>query len=96
MYEVPESIVVDILNSGGSVVDGTTAKLNSNDKDQASPAIYEYSLWANPGDKLTFVPRDSRYVYLAIFLDKRVIKCLDGYLVVGRLKRSTFYFVFLF
>ncbi|XP_062143584.1 uncharacterized protein LOC133851267 [Alnus glutinosa] len=60
VYEVPESIAVDILNSGGNIVDGTTAKLSSNDNDQTSAAIYEYSVWANPGDKLTFVPRDSR------------------------------------
>ncbi|GLT64134.1 hypothetical protein SLA2020_366440 [Shorea laevis] len=60
VYEVPESIAVDILDSGGSVVDGDTAKLSSNDNDQTSAAIYEYNVWANPGDKLTFVPRDSR------------------------------------
>lgn len=59
---------MDILNSGGSVVDGTTAKLSSNDNDQTSAAIYEYSVWANPGDKLTFVPRDSRYINLVVFL----------------------------
>ncbi|XP_041018341.1 nodal modulator 1 [Juglans microcarpa x Juglans regia] len=60
VYEVPESITVDILNSEGSVVDGTTAKVSSNDNDQTSNAMYEYSVWANPGDKLTFVPRDPR------------------------------------
>jgi len=59
---------VDILNSGGSIVDGTTAKLSSNDNDQTSAAIYEYSVWANPGDELTFVPRDSRYINLVVFL----------------------------
>lgn len=58
-YEVPESIAVDIL-TGGYVVDGTTAKLSSNDNDQTRVSTYEFSVWANHGDKLTFVPRDSR------------------------------------
>lgn len=67
MYEVPENITLDILNGEGSVVDGTTAKVSSNDNDQISSATYEYSVWANPGDKLTFVPRDPRYIYLVVF-----------------------------
>ncbi|KAL4602871.1 hypothetical protein ACB092_10G084400 [Castanea dentata] len=58
--ELPESIVVDILNGGGEVIDGTTAKLSSIEKDQTGAAIYEYSIWVNPGDKLTILPRDSR------------------------------------
>ncbi|XP_058008575.1 uncharacterized protein LOC110645700 isoform X2 [Hevea brasiliensis] len=57
-FELPNNIIVDILNSGGSAIDGTIANLASSD--QTSIALYEYSLWANLGQKLTFVPRDSR------------------------------------
>ncbi|KDP28277.1 hypothetical protein JCGZ_14048 [Jatropha curcas] len=59
-FELPNVIVVDILNSDSSVFDGTTANLASNESDQTSTALYEYSVWANLGQKLTFVPRDSR------------------------------------
>ena len=58
---------MDILNGGGEVIDGTTAKLSSIEKDQTSAAIYEYSVWVNPGDKLTVLPRDSRCIHLAAF-----------------------------
>ncbi|XP_034210549.1 nodal modulator 1 isoform X2 [Prunus dulcis] len=57
--ELPENFIVDILSSGGSIIDGTTARLTSSENDQ-SAAVYEYSVWANLGEKLTFVPRDSR------------------------------------
>ncbi|GAV83060.1 CarboxypepD_reg domain-containing protein [Cephalotus follicularis] len=59
-YEFPENIMVDILNSEGVVTDGTTAQLASNEKYQTSTAVYVYSVWANPGEKLTFIPSDSR------------------------------------
>ncbi|GMY17071.1 nodal modulator 3 [Fagus crenata] len=59
-YELPKSIAVDILNGEGEVVDGATAKLSSIENDQTSAAIYEYSIWANPGVKLIFRPWDSR------------------------------------
>ncbi|PSS14739.1 Nodal modulator 1 like [Actinidia chinensis var. chinensis] len=59
--ELPENMLVDVLNNEGSLLDGTTARLVGNRNDQASGgAVYEYSLWANPGEKLTFTPQDSR------------------------------------
>ncbi|XP_050236465.1 uncharacterized protein LOC126686455 [Mercurialis annua] len=60
LHEPPNSLAVDILNSDGNVVDGTTADLASSAIDQTSTALYEYSVWVNLGEKLTFVPRDSR------------------------------------
>ena len=53
---------MDILNGEGSVVDGATATLASSGKDESSGALYEYSLWANLGEELVFVPRDQRYI----------------------------------
>lgn len=61
--ELPESISVDILNSEGTLLDGTAARLVPSENDKASAAVYEYSVWANPGEKLTFTPQDSRYIY---------------------------------
>ncbi|XP_068304702.1 uncharacterized protein [Pyrus communis] len=57
--EVPENFIVDILNAGGSIIDETTAWLSSSGNDQ-SAVVYEYSAWANRGERLTFVPRDPR------------------------------------
>lgn len=59
-FELPNNIIVDILNSAGSVVDGTTANLSSSGSDQTTTGLYEYSVWANLGEKLIFGPRDSR------------------------------------
>ncbi|CAK7348450.1 unnamed protein product [Dovyalis caffra] len=59
-YELPNHIIVDILNSEGNLFDGTTASLLSHGIDQTGSALYEYSVWANLGEKLTFVPRDPR------------------------------------
>ncbi|KAK3034632.1 hypothetical protein RJ639_033587, partial [Escallonia herrerae] len=53
--KLPENILVDILNN-----EGTVSKLISNGNDQSRAAVYGYSTWANPGEELTFVPRDSR------------------------------------
>ena len=61
---LPENIVVNIQNDGASVIDSAKAKLKSHEKDQTNAAIYEYSVWANLGERLTFVPQDSRYIYL--------------------------------
>lgn len=47
---------MDILNKEGSIVDTATSGLIS------SGAQYEYSVWANLGEKLVFVPRDPRYI----------------------------------
>ncbi|GFZ13642.1 carbohydrate-binding-like fold [Actinidia rufa] len=58
--ELPENILVDVLNNEGTLLDGTSARLVGNGNDQASGAVYEYSLWGNPGEKLTFTPQDSR------------------------------------
>ncbi|KAI3940108.1 hypothetical protein MKW92_014647 [Papaver armeniacum] len=58
--ELSKNIVVDILNSDGEVFDASLASLVSDGNAQTSTAVYEYSVWANLGDVLTFVPRDSR------------------------------------
>ncbi|KAM7501151.1 hypothetical protein LguiB_000055 [Lonicera macranthoides] len=58
--KLPENILVDILNNEGTVVDGATAGLIASGNDQSSAAVYEYSIWANPGEQLTCVPRDLR------------------------------------
>lgn len=65
--ELPENFIVDILSSGGSIIDGTTARLTSSENDQ-SAAVYEYSVWANLEEKLTFVPRDSRCIVFSYCL----------------------------
>ncbi|XP_027924979.1 nodal modulator 1 [Vigna unguiculata] len=57
---LPEKIVVDIKHDGAGVIDQATATLKSHAKDQTDTAIFEYSVWANLGEKLTFVPWDSR------------------------------------
>ncbi|CAN6700135.1 unnamed protein product [Malus baccata var. baccata] len=57
--EVPENFIVDILNARGSIIDETTARLTSSGNDQ-SAIVYEYSAWANRGERLTFVPKDPR------------------------------------
>ncbi|KAB5569531.1 hypothetical protein DKX38_003324 [Salix brachista] len=59
-YELPNNIIVDILNSEGNLFDGTAASLVSHEDDQTGSALFEYSVWANLGEKLTFVPRDPR------------------------------------
>lgn len=60
---------MDILNNEGTVVDGATAGLIAAGNDQSSAAVYEYSVWANPGEQLTCVPRDLRYVYFVVACD---------------------------
>ncbi|KAG6575758.1 Nodal modulator 1, partial [Cucurbita argyrosperma subsp. sororia] len=59
-YELPESILLNIVGSGGSVIDNTEAKLTSDVKDQLNSALYEYSVWASFGEEITFVPVDTR------------------------------------
>lgn len=66
VYELPESILLNIVGAGGSVIDNTEAKLTSNAKDQLSSALYEYSVWASSGEELTFVPVDTRSAYLEL------------------------------
>ncbi|KAG4913760.1 hypothetical protein AAZX31_19G204100 [Glycine max] len=57
---LPDSIVVDIKHDRTGVIDYATAILKSHVKDETGAAIFEYSVWANLGEKLTFVPQDSR------------------------------------
>lgn len=60
VYELPNTISVDIQSSGGDVINTITAKLTSKMNDPRITAVYEYSTWANLGEKLIFVPLDSR------------------------------------
>ena len=53
---------MEVLNSDGTVSGGTHAGLVSSENDQTSGSVYEYSVWANLGEKLTFVPSDARYI----------------------------------
>lgn len=52
---------MDILDNNENVIDGTTATPVPSEDGQANDVVYEYSIWADPGRKFTFVPRDSRY-----------------------------------
>ncbi|EXB28568.1 hypothetical protein L484_009727 [Morus notabilis] len=58
--ELPENLIVDILNSEGNPVYSTESRLTSSGNGQTSGALYEYSTWASLGEKLVFVPRDPR------------------------------------
>lgn len=60
VYESPESINVDLLNNEDTVVDSSTANLVSGGNDQTTALVYEYSVWADLGQELTFIPVDSR------------------------------------
>ncbi|CAL5423309.1 unnamed protein product [Camellia sinensis] len=60
VYELPENILVDLVNNEGPLMDGTVARLVGSGNDQSGFVVYEYSVWANPGEKLTFAPQDSR------------------------------------
>ncbi|KAG9457834.1 hypothetical protein H6P81_002342 [Aristolochia fimbriata] len=55
-----ENVIVDILNEKHEVLGTSHARLRSESKDQTGIAIYEYLMWANLGDSLTFVPQHSR------------------------------------
>ncbi|KAL6517503.1 hypothetical protein OROMI_033204 [Orobanche minor] len=57
---LPENIPLDILDNQETLVDDTIARLVSAEVDQSGLAVYEYSAWANSGEKLIFVPRDPR------------------------------------
>ncbi|KAL5561032.1 hypothetical protein UlMin_030779 [Ulmus minor] len=58
--ELPENIIVDILNKEGSSIDKTTATLTSSGIEQTTGALYEYSTWASLGEERIFVPQDPR------------------------------------
>lgn len=68
---LPENIPLDILDSEGSVVDSLMARRVPYGVDQSSASVYEFSMWASPGGKFTFVPRDARcvnYILILFFL----------------------------
>lgn len=54
--ELAENIIVDMQDMEGSVINSISAKLASD-----GHGVYEYYTWANLGEKIIFVPRDSRY-----------------------------------
>lgn len=60
--QLPDNILVDIVGSNGNVIDSTTAKRTPNVDGQKTSATFEYTVWANVGDKITFIPRDSRFI----------------------------------
>ncbi|CAN8280635.1 unnamed protein product [Cochlearia groenlandica] len=53
--EVPENFIVDMQDVEGSVINSISAKLATD-----GHGVYEYYTWANLGEKIIFVPRDSR------------------------------------
>lgn len=58
--ELPHGISVDILNNEGTILDSTSAKLVASADDQPGVAVYKYTVWVNPGEKLIFAPKDTR------------------------------------
>lgn len=58
-YTLPNSIIVDMLDGEEAVVGSGRAEFLSDGNGQTGDAVYEYSVWARRGDKLTFIPRDS-------------------------------------
>lgn len=73
---LPESIVVDVLDNGNNFVDGTIARLLPDQNDEANAAVYEYSVWVTRGQKVTFVPTDSRYLSHSMILVGFTCSCL--------------------
>ncbi|XP_024012784.1 nodal modulator 1 [Eutrema salsugineum] len=53
--EFPENFIVDMQDKEGRVINSISAKFASDGR-----GVYEYYTWANLGEKITFVPRDSR------------------------------------
>uniref|UniRef100_A0A1J3E6G6 Nodal modulator 1 n=1 Tax=Noccaea caerulescens TaxID=107243 RepID=A0A1J3E6G6_NOCCA len=53
--ELAENIIVDMQDKEGSVINSISVKLASD-----GHGVYEYYTWANLGEKIIFVPRDSR------------------------------------
>lgn len=76
---LPEKILVDIYRDGAGVADSAVAILKSHEKDQTDTSVFEYSVWANPGEKLTFFPRDSRYVFLDDIIAVELVFWLKGF-----------------
>ncbi|XP_077219224.1 carbohydrate-binding-like fold isoform X2 [Tasmannia lanceolata] len=59
-YELSENIIMDILNQDHAVIGASHTRLTTDGNEQTGTAVYEYSIWADLGDELIFVPRDSR------------------------------------
>lgn len=59
VQELPEHIIMEVHNRDGTVVNSTAARLNR-ENDKKNVVDYEYSVWANLGERLSFVPFDSR------------------------------------
>jgi hypothetical protein len=76
---LPEKIVVDIYRDGADIADNAVAIFKSHAKDQTNTSVFEYSVWANPGEKLTFAPRDSRYVFLYKKIAAGFVFSLQGF-----------------
>nr|KAJ0203959.1 hypothetical protein LSAT_V11C500298540 [Lactuca sativa] len=55
VHELPENLLVEILNDEGTSIDGSSARLVVNGNEQSDTANYEFEVWANPGERLTFV-----------------------------------------
>lgn len=64
---LPDDIPVDIFDNQETLVGSTTARFVSSKADAPGASVYEYSVWAKFGEKLSFVPQDSRYVYFGSF-----------------------------
>lgn len=58
--QLPESLSVSVLDDERTVIDSSSASLVVTGNQQSNTAVYEYKVWANPGEKLTFVPQDMR------------------------------------
>jgi hypothetical protein len=54
--ELQENFIVDIQDKKGNVINTIAAKLASD-----GSGVYEYYTWASLGEKISFVPQDSRY-----------------------------------
>ncbi|XP_071689841.1 uncharacterized protein [Rutidosis leptorrhynchoides] len=59
---LPENLSIDIVNVEGTVIDSSSATsvVTGNEQLNAAAIYYEYKVWANPGERLSFVPRDTR------------------------------------
>ncbi|XP_030454773.2 uncharacterized protein LOC115676056 [Syzygium oleosum] len=60
LLQLPEDITVDVISGEGNAFEVTRGSLISDGDEQTKTAAYQYSVWGNIGDKLTFIPRDSR------------------------------------
>lgn len=67
-FDLPESIVIDVLDNGNNHADGTIAKLLPDQNDETNVAVYEYSMWVNPGQTIAIIPSDSRYLSLLTYM----------------------------